>query len=88
MLWKSQFHTEISTSMMQAEVIALAACCRECIPIVAMVKEVGTGVGLSTSESTKMYMCIHEDNADALVLAQTPPPEFKPASKHYTVKTH
>ena len=87
-LWKSQLQTEIATSTMQAEVIALAACCRELIPIVAMVKEVGTAVGLSTSESTEMHVCIHEDNTGALVLSQTLPPQFTPASKYYAVKNH
>ena len=47
---------------MQAEVIALAACCRELIPIIDMVQEVGTAVGLTQSENSKMYVCIHEDN--------------------------
>ena len=35
-----------------------------------------------------MHMCIHEYNASALVLAQTIPPQFNPASKQYAVKTH
>ena len=37
-LWESQLQTEIATSTMQAEVIALAAYCRDLVPIVAMVK--------------------------------------------------
>ena len=73
---------------MQVEVIALAACCRELVPILAMMKEVGAAVVLSTSESTKMYVCIHGDTADGLVLPQTLPPQFALASKHYAVKTH
>ena len=35
-----------------------------------------------------MHVVIHEDNAGALVLANTLPPQFTPASKHYAVKTH
>ena len=87
-LWKSQLQTETATSTMQSEVISLAACCRELIPIVNMVEEIGSAVGLSTAESTKMHVCIHEDNAGALVLANTLPPQSTPASKHYAVKTH
>jgi hypothetical protein len=30
---------------------------------------------------------IHEDNAGALVLAETIPPEFTPRSKYYAIKT-
>ena len=73
---------------MQAEVIALAGCCRELMPIIDMVDEVGTAVGLTHSEKTQLHVCIHEDNAGALVLAQTLPPQFTPASKHHAVKTH
>ena len=68
--------------------IALAACCQELIPVIAMVDEVGTDMGLTQSDNSKMHVCIHEDNAGALVLAQTLPPQFTPASKHYAVKTH
>ena len=87
-LWKSQLQTETATSTMQAAVIALAACCRELMPIIDMVDEVGTTFGLTQSEKTKMHVCIHEDNTSALVLAQTLPPQFTPASKYYAVKTH
>ena len=40
--WKSKLQTETATSTMQAEVIALAACCRELMPIIDMVYVVGT----------------------------------------------
>ena len=73
---------------MQSEVISLTACFREPIPIVNMVKEIGSAVGLSTAESTKMHVYIHEDNEDALVLVDTLPPQFTPASKQYAVKVH
>ena len=67
-LWKSQLQNEIATSTMQVEVIALAASCRELIPIVVTVKEIGTAVGLFASESTRMHVCIHEDNVGVFVL--------------------
>ena len=56
--------------------------------IINMVHVVGTAVGLTQSENKKMHVTIHEDNAGALVLAQTLPPQYTPASKHYAVKTH
>ena len=34
-----------------------------------------------------MKVTIHEDNAGALVLAETLPPQFTPRSKHYAIKT-
>ena len=35
----------------------------------------------------KEVWCIHEDNAGALILAETLPPQFTPRSKHYALKT-
>eukprot|EP00804_Cyclotella_cryptica_P001130 CCRYP_008392-RA/>CCRYP_008392-RA protein AED:0.20 eAED:1.00 QI:0/-1/0/1/-1/0/1/0/77 len=52
---------------MEAEVIALAHCCRELFPIMDMVSLLGTKVGLPVSGAT-MNVSIHEDNAGALVL--------------------
>lgn len=87
-LWKSQLQSETATSTMMAEVIALSACCRELLPILDIVAEVGKAVGLPVDDQPKMHVRIHEDNAGALVLANTLPPQFTPASKHYAVKTH
>ena len=56
---------------MQAEVIGCAACCRELIPIIVMVKEIGAAVRLSTSKGIKIHVCIHEDNMGTCVLVQT-----------------
>ena len=87
-VWRSQLQSETATSTMQAEVIAFAACCRVLIPIIDMVKEIGSAVGLSTSEKTEMHVSIHEDNAGCIALAKKLPPECTPASKHYSIKTH
>ena len=46
----------------------------------------GTKVGLPVSGAT-MKVSIHEDNAGALVLAETLSPQFTPRSKHYAIKT-
>ena len=34
-----------------------------------------------------MRVSVHEDDADALILAQKLPPEYMPRSKHYHTKT-
>ena len=34
-----------------------------------------------------MHVSIHEDNARALILAETLPPQHTPQSKHYAIKT-
>ncbi len=85
-LWQSKLQTETALSTMEAEVIALAHCCRELFPIMDMVSLLGTKVGLPVS-GTAMNVSIHEDNAGALVLAETLPPQFTPRSKHYAIKT-
>jgi hypothetical protein len=85
-LWQSKLQTETALSTMEAEVIALAHCCRELFPIMDMVSLLGTKVGLPVSGAT-MNVSIHEDNAGALVLAETLPPQFTPRSKHYAIKT-
>ena len=71
---------------MEAEVVALAHSCRELFPIMDMVSLLGTKVGLPVSGAT-MKVSIHEDNAGALVLAETLPPQFTPRSKYYAIKT-
>jgi len=86
-LWMSKLQTETALSTMEAEIIALAHCCRELFPIMDQVAELGAVVGLKTDKLTTMKVSIHEDNAGALVLAQTIPPQFTPRSKYYAIKT-
>ena len=51
-----------------------------------LVSRLGPAVGLDGGE-TNMNVSIHEDNAGALILAQTLPPQYTPRSKHYHIKT-
>ena len=82
--WSSKLQTETATSTMEAEVIALGSCCRELLPIIALVDEIGIAIGIKKSddkdsESSIMHVTIHEDNSGALIIA--------PRSKHYAIKT-
>ena len=72
---------------MEAEIVALCHCCCKSFPIMEIVKEIGQAVGLPTNKATTMNVYIHEDNAVALVLAETFPPQFTPRSKWYALKT-
>ena len=63
-------------------------CTRELIPVIDLVEEVGAAVSMTPKERTCLHVMVHEDNAGALVLAQTVPPQCTTASKHYVVKTH
>ena len=78
----SKLQTETALSTMEADIIALVYCCRELLPIMDQVAGLGAIVGLKTKDLTTMKVSIHEDNADALVLAQTIPPQFTPRSKY------
>ena len=71
---------------MQAELIALAHSMRELLPLMDMVVSLSSAVGLESPETT-MNVSIHEDNAGALILAETLPPQFTPRSKFYALKT-
>ena len=86
-LWISKLQQETALSTMEAEIIALAHSCRELFPIIDIVHELGVVVGLPTTDLTSMHVSIHEDNAGALVLAETIPPQYTPRSKYYAIKT-
>ena len=86
-LWVSKLQQQTALSTMEAEINALAHSCRELFPIIDLVQEVGEVVGLPTKDLTTINVSIHEDNAGALVLAETIPPQFTPRSKYYAIKT-
>jgi hypothetical protein len=78
-MWKSKLQTKTALSTMDAEIIALAACMREIIPIMDMIQELAVAVGKSAGD-VSMKVSVHEDNSGALVLAKTLPPQFTPRS--------
>jgi hypothetical protein len=84
--WQSKLQTETALSTMEAEIIALSACCRELFPIIDMVCSLAEATNLPIGNTT-MNVSIHEDNSAALVLAKTLPPQFTPQSKYYAIKT-
>jgi hypothetical protein len=84
--WSSKLQTETATSTMEAVIIALGSCCRELLPIIALIDKIGIAVGIKKpddddSSSSTMHITIHEDNLGPLILATTPPPQFTPRSK-------
>ena len=86
-VWISKLQRETALSTMEAEVNALAHCSRELFPVLDLVNEVGAAVGMPTKELASMHVSVHEDNAGALILAETIPPGFTPRSKYYAIKT-
>ena len=71
---------------MEAEIVAMAHRCQELFPITDMVSFIGPEVGLGVGE-TSMNASIHKDNAGALILTETLPPQYTPQSRHYAIKT-
>ena len=84
--WQSKLQTETALSTMEAEIIALSACCRELFPIIGH-GQFSDKVCPTSYRKTTMNVSIHEDNSGALVLAKTLPPQFTPRSKYYAIKT-
>jgi hypothetical protein len=88
----SKLQTEIATSTMEAEIIALGSCCRKLLPIIGLIDEIDVAVSIKdpdddNANSSTMHITIQEDNSGALILATTPPPQFTPQSKHNVIKT-
>eukprot|EP00956_Cyclotella_meneghiniana_P001084 scaffold1265_cov38-Cyclotella_meneghiniana.AAC.11 len=61
MVWVSKLQTETALSTMEAEVNALAHCCRELFPVIDIVSEIGKTVGLETDNMSTMHVSIHEE---------------------------
>ncbi len=51
-----------------------------------IVEFLGPALGIPAGDTT-MRVSIHKDNAGALILAETLPPQFTPRSKHYAIMT-
>jgi hypothetical protein len=85
-MWQSKLQTKTALSTMEAEIVAISDCACELIPIMQMVEFLGPAVGLPM-DCTSMHVCIHEDDACALILAETLPLQYTPPSKHYHIKT-
>ena len=88
-LWVSRLQTEIATSTMEAEYIALSTAMRDLIPIKDKVETIINAFDLEKIPITKMCKTIvHEDNMGCLKLSQLEPGRMTPRSKHYGIKYH
>ena len=76
--WVPKLQALMAIFTMEAQVIALAHCCHELFPVVDFVIELGNVMGLEKKDLVSMHVSIYVDNAGALVLAETIPPEITP----------
>ena len=87
--WVSKLQSEIATSTMEAEYIALSTAMRDLLPLKHNVETIGKALG--QNETKIVDICktvIHEDNTGCLKLAQMEPGRMTPRSKHYGIKYH
>ena len=73
---------------MESEYIALSTACKDLLPIVDLVKEIGTVFGLPVGDLSDMHVRVHKDNAGALTLGNLEPRCMTLRSKHYAIKYH
>jgi hypothetical protein len=87
-LWKSQLHTEIALSTMEAENVALSKSCRDLFPLIDTTKELCKIFEIDLKKETDMHIKIHEDNVGTLIFGKLEPRQMTPPSKHYAIKYH
>ena len=73
---------------MEAEYVALSTSCKDLFPLLDLVTELVSSVGIPFSSSPRFHVRIHEDNLGALTLAGLEPRRMTPCSKHYALKYH
>ena len=85
--WSSKLQTEIATSTMHAEYIALSTGMRELLPVKRLLEEICNILEIERNDETKVTK-VFEDNEGALKLANGPLAKVTPQSKHFAVKYH
>ena len=85
--WSSKLQTEIATSTMMAEYIALSTGMRELLPLIDTFNDICDSLKIPRSEESRVVR-VFEDNEGALKLASKEMPRHTPQSKHFAVKYH
>jgi Reverse transcriptase (RNA-dependent DNA polymerase) len=86
LMWVSKMQTEIASSTMEAEYIALSQSMKDLIPLRRMTKMVCDIILGENNYTARMYSKVFEDNNGALQLARAP--RMTPRTKHYGIKYH
>ena len=85
--WSSKLQTEIATSTMHAEYIALSTEMRELVPITHTLEHICTIFHIPRDPAIKAVQ-VWEDNEGTLKLATGPIEKVTPHSKHFAIKYH
>ena len=85
--WSSKLQTEIATSTMHAEYIALSSGMRELLPVRNKFEYICKELGIQRDKETKLVK-VWEDNEGALKLAGSAIQKVTPHTKHFAIKYH
>jgi hypothetical protein len=85
-MWVSKLQTEIASSTMEAEYIALSQSMRDLIPVRRLLQLICDMILPEQIKNARMYSSVFEDNNGALQLARAP--RITPRTKHYAIKYH
>jgi hypothetical protein len=86
-VWSSKLQTEIATSTMHAEYIALSSGMRELLPVSNVFNDVCEHLKIHRDDSARILKA-YEDNEGAQKLASSPIMRVTPHSKHFAIKYH
>jgi hypothetical protein len=86
--WMSKLQTNIATSTMEAESIALRIAIRAAIPLLDVIKYVISSFDPTKDTLLTFKTTVHEDSQGALKLANLVPGRTTPRSKFYAIKYH
>ncbi|KAL7475748.1 hypothetical protein ACHAW6_006117 [Cyclotella cf. meneghiniana] len=87
-LGHSRRQTEIAISTMEAEYVALSTACKDLFPLLDLVCELSTAVGLPSDIGSHLHCKVHKDHISALTLAYLESHHMTPWSKQYAIKYH
>ena len=79
--WSSKLQTEIATSTMHSEYIALSTGMRKLLPVTETFNEICEALKLKRSENAKVVRA-YEDNEGTLKLASAPLPKYTLKTEH------
>lgn len=86
--WGSKLQTEIATSTMESEYIALRESMKHLIVIKRLIVTVSLAISMDPEEVMNFKSTVFEDNSACLILAKLEAPRMTPQTKHFAIKYH
>ena len=84
-LWNSLLQMGIMLSTMEAEYLVLSMACKDLLPLVALIHELGAAVGLDNDFISNIHCKVNEDNVGALILGPSSTICFMDPAQHITL---